>query len=549
MTQQEALDILKLGHNVYLTGSAGSGKTYVLNQYISYLRKHGVDVGITASTGIAATHMNGTTIHSWSGLGIRDRLSPYDLEALEEKRYLWDRIQSARVLIIDEVSMLHHFRLDLVDEICKMFRRNDKPFGGLQVILCGDFFQLPPVSRTGEEIAQFIHRSQCWESMDLKVCYLHEQHRQNDQEFLEVLNAIRANSVSTETLNLLTARFNKEPESAVQPTRLYTHNIDVDVINNAELDKLPGDIHTFAMEERGKPFIVETLKKSCLAPSALRLRKNARVMFVKNNYEAGYVNGTLGTVTDFDEEGWPIVYTASGKRIVASPMPWQITEENKILAEISQVPLRLAWAITVHKSQGMSLDAVEVDLSKSFEKGMGYVALSRVRTLSGLKLLGLNDMALEVNEDILEFDKELQELSEKAQTYINAFSPEQKTALHSNVLELIKPSKRVKKSKVPTHLQTLALIKDKKSLQEIMTQRELTMDTILSHIEKIKKEGISVDLSYFKKEAFTTKKFKKIADAFSVTFEKNGDHRLSPVKEILGDDVSFDELRLARLFL
>ncbi|MCC2631274.1 MAG: ATPase, partial [Candidatus Paceibacter sp.] len=252
MTQQEALDILKLGHNVYLTGSAGSGKTYVLNQYIKYLRDHEVDVGITASTGIAATHMNGMTIHSWCGLGIRDTLSPQDIDAMEEKRYLWTRLQNTKVLIIDEVSMLHHFRLDLIEQICRAFKRNNKPFGGLQVVLCGDFFQLPPVARRGEDPAHFIYHSKTWENMDINICYLHEQHRQKDDDFLQVLNEIRASSVSAETLNLLTARFNKDPETSVRATKLYTHNVDVDAINNAELEQLDGVIHEYMMSEHGR---------------------------------------------------------------------------------------------------------------------------------------------------------------------------------------------------------------------------------------------------------------------------------------------------------
>ncbi len=549
MTQQEALDILKLGHNVYLTGSAGSGKTYVLNQYIKYLKDNEVDVGITASTGIAATHMNGTTIHSWAGIGIRDTLAPQDLDAMEEKQYLWKRFHNAKVLIIDEVSMLHHFRLDLVEQVCRTFKRNNLPFGGLQVILCGDFFQLPPVSRNGEEPANFIYHSRSWETMNVKICYLHEQHRQNDQDFLQVLNEIRASSVSAETLNLLTARFNKKPEVAnVEPTKLYTHNVDVDMINQEALAKLPGDFHEYKMQEFGKDFIIETIKKSCLAPSILRLKKGASVMFVKNNYEAGYANGTLGKIVGFDMSDTPIVETASGKRILASPMDWQIDDGGKQLAMVKQVPLRLAWAITVHKSQGMSLDAVEIDLSKSFERGMGYVALSRVRTLKGLKLLGLNDLALEVHEDVLAFDKELLKLSKETEKELKKFTKAELALLHTKVIELIATKKKL--AKLPTHHYTKLLVKEGKSLKEIAKERAITVDTVIDHIEKLQIEhDDEIDIEYLKKDAFTSARFKKIETAFTESLKKNGDQRLSPVKDILGKGYSYDELRLARLFL
>ena len=147
MLQSEALDILKMGRNVFLTGPAGSGKTHVLNAYVQYLKSHAVYVAVTASTGIAATHLGGQTIHSWSGLGVRDKLTDRDIEDLMERQYLYKRFDRTKVLIIDEVSMLHHFRLDLIEWICRQMKHNEKPFGGMQIILSGDFFQLPPVTR------------------------------------------------------------------------------------------------------------------------------------------------------------------------------------------------------------------------------------------------------------------------------------------------------------------------------------------------------------------------------------------------------------------
>ena len=186
MTQAQALSIMKTGVNVYLTGSAGSGKTYLLNQYISYLREHQISVAITASTGIAATHMNGMTIHGWSGIGIRESLNERDLDAIEEKKYLWNRFQNTKVLIIDEVSMLHHFRLDLVERVVRTMKRNSLPFGGMQVILCGDFFQLPPVSRSGEPDSHFVYRSKAWEDMNEEERYLEKKKNELLAKYLGV---------------------------------------------------------------------------------------------------------------------------------------------------------------------------------------------------------------------------------------------------------------------------------------------------------------------------------------------------------------------------
>lgn len=548
MTQAEALDMLKLGHNVYLTGSAGSGKTYVLNKYIEYLKTNDAPVAVTASTGIAASHMNGQTIHSWSGLGIRSALLDTDLELMEEKRYLWERFQETKVLIIDEISMLHHYRLDLVDRITRFFKRDDRPFGGIQVVLSGDFFQLPPVSRKGEPEALFSYWSESWKALDLKVCYLTESHRHEDQDFISVLNAIRSNTVSEKTLEALRRRYNKNPASSIRPTKLYTHNLDVDAINTVELDKVEGEIFSYAMSERGRPPLVAALKASCLAPEVLKLKKGAQVMFVKNNYDAGYVNGTLGTVVDCTPE-YPIIKTIRGDIINAEPADWSVEEDGKVKANISQVPLRLAWAITVHKSQGMTLDAAEIDLSKSFEKGMGYVALSRVRSLSGLKLMGLNEGALAINEDVLLFDEDLQAQSAKNAPALAKLDRIEKEKMQGNFLDHIRPKNPKKKEKkIDTHIQTKVLILEKLPLEDIAIRRNLKKETVIHHIEILLEEKHDIDIAYIK-ASLSPDRLKQVIEGLKKSFAKNGDYRLAPVRTILGPGFSYEEIRLARLFL
>lgn len=539
MRQKEALDILKMGHNVFLTGPAGSGKTFVLNEYISFLRGNGVAVGVTASTGIAATHMEGYTIHSWSGIGIKDSISGKDIHELLKKKHIKDHVVEAKVLVIDEVSMLHHFRLDLVDEVCRSVREVDLPFGGLQVILSGDFFQLPPISR-GDELAYFVHKSNVWEEMDLKICYLEEQHRQDDDELLRILYDIRTNNVTESTLEPLRLRYRKDVEGGVYPTKLYTHNADVDKINEQELAKLSGEEWVFEMEERGLGVLTDALKKGCLAPETLVLKEGAAVMFVKNNFDEGYVNGSLGVVERFDSEGMPVVRLRNGKTIHVKGDVWMINEDGETLAEIHQLPLRLAWAITIHKSQGMSLDAAEIDLSRSFVPGMGYVALSRVRTLKGLKLMGLNDMARKVSPDVLEHDAVLQKNSVEAAMELRGMSKEDVQKKQEEYMTRLIGQK--KKKRLSTYEQTKRLIEKKYSLEAIADERDMGVDTILSHLEHLKEKGDAIDLDYLKPKAA---RFKKIEAAF----KKSGGSKLTPVRDILGPEYSFDEIRIARLFI
>lgn len=416
MQQKEALTIMKMGYNIFLTGEAGTGKTYLLNNYIRYLKTKRASFGVTASTGIAATHIDGVTIDSWSGLGIRDALTESDINELKDKYHLSKRIKKAKVLIIDEISILHGQRFDAIEHIIRCIRGVNSPFGGLQVILSGDLFQLPPVSPDRHSI-DFIFHSKAWESLDLRVCYLQEPKRQKEEAFLQILNNIRHNKVDNETIQLLSHTININSFPSVY-TKLYTHNVDVDAINHKELEKIDGEKHVYHMTQIGPQKLTDAMKKSCLAPEILELKKEALVMCVRNNYDKGYINGTLGKVIGFNKNGDPIIETDAKNKILIESCAWSITENTKTIAQITQIPLRLAWAITVHKSQGMTLDAAEIDLSKSFVEGMGYVALSRVKSLKGLRLLGFNEMALRVNPQVSEIDRNLHELSDETAKHL-----------------------------------------------------------------------------------------------------------------------------------
>lgn len=504
MTQANALKALKQGYNIFLTGAAGSGKTFVLNKYIEYLKKKRISVAVTASTGIAATHMNGITIHAWSGMGIRSILNEGDLKNIARNAKVRKRLRSAKVLIIDEVSMLHARQLDMVDMICRKFLYKHVPFGGLQVILCGDFFQLPPVTKNGEPPAEYVFASFAWRASGFKVCYLGEQHRQKSDELASVLNSIRTGEVGNREVDLLNTRLGAELAGWVSPTRLFSHNQEVDRVNNLEFAKLPGQAKLYEMRGTGHEQLIETIKAGCLAPESLYLKIGAQVMFVKNNFEEGYVNGTTGVVEGFDEETkMPIVGTASGQRFVAVPETWVIGDEDSVLASVRQVPLRLAWAITIHKSQGMTLDLAEIDLAKAFEFGMGYVALSRVRTMAGLRLLGINDFALKVNPEILAMDRELRLASDEFRTELDKIIEPKKIKAQAKISK-DKASSKDKKPKAYT--------KESKQVEHAKAYQAWTMleDSLLGEMFR---QGLSAEvmsLQFQRNEGAINSRLKKL---------------------------------------
>jgi ATP-dependent exoDNAse (exonuclease V) alpha subunit len=443
MIQDKALRIMKTGANVFLTGEPGSGKTYTINKYVDYLREHDIDHAITASTGIAATHIGGMTIHSWCGIGIKETLNKYDLDKIAASEYISRRVRRTKVLIIDEISMLRAETLSMVDAVCREIKQNGEPFGGIQMILVGDFFQLPPIEKRNREQKQeslieekkerFAYESGAWKRLSPITCYISEQHRQDDESFLSLLLAIRSGTVGEDHQEQIRSRYVKNKNFPENITKLFSHNLDVNRVNNERLLQIEGENFKFDMQSTGSLPLVTALKKGCLSPEVLILKKGAVVMCTKNNQKEHFVNGTLGTVVDFDSSSKnPIIKTKNGRNITITPMDWVVEENGKIKASITQIPLRLAWAMTVHKSQGMSMDAAVMDLSSVFEYGQGYVALSRVRRLDGLYLLGCNEHALKVHPQILKQDSIFQDESREAQKSFGAISPDEIKKMHKN---------------------------------------------------------------------------------------------------------------------
>ena len=646
MRQSSALDILQTGQNVFLTGSAGSGKTYTLNQYINYLRARRVPVAVTASTGIAATHMNGTTIHSWSGIGIKDELSERDLTNLSRKQFLADRLKDTAVLIIDEISMLHAKQLNLVNQVLKHIRKNDKAFGGIQVVVAGDFFQLPPIGSRGESNRdKFAFMSEAWLDAEFHICYLSEQHRQvsaaseGGLDLDDILNQIRRQDVSFEAIAALEATYDQDVD--IKRTRLYTHNLNVNKINDKELAELNGEMMRFEATAIGEDKLVDTLKKTVRTQDELILKVGAKVMFIKNNTELNVSNGTMGELIGFatvkvddspdkakaekdakadakndsstndkaieDEDDiadtklkskskalskkpvtqkMPVVRLNSGREVIAEPEEWIIEDETgEVLASYSQVPLCLAWAITIHKSQGMTLDAAEIDLSRTFELGQGYVALSRLKSLAGLQLLGMNTMSLQLDPLARGADKRFLALSEEAdanyamldaksmseahekfvtqsggtnnKTIIDAYATLQKKRREQQKVSQDKKQKQgnqVADKSDTTLLVTRQLLEESLTIAEIAQTRELAQSTIMRHISELKHQDPNLACDHLRPDDEVMTAVGTAYVAIKVAnnpndFNDDGSAKLRPIYDYLKQNVDYNTIRLALIFI
>ncbi len=572
MNQTIALKILKSGKNVFITGSAGTGKTHLLNNYIQYLRERKVIPTIVAPTGIAASHLNGQTIHSFFALGIQDVIDEPYIGSLLKKKYLILRFSKLKVLIVDEVSMISPEIFSSMDKILRAFKETNAPFGGVQVILSGDFFQLPPVSKN-YNAKKFAWQSSSWKELDLKTCYLEEKFRQDDNQLIHILDEIRSGSISSVSHDILNKRFEKALDIDFVATKLYTHNIDVDRINQEELDKLPSEPRTFNFEGKGSQKNVEKVFKTSLVLETLTLKKDAVVLFIKNNHDLGYVNGTTGMVTGFEEESKrPIVKLASGRSLVVPFEDWSVeNEKGEVVATVTQIPLRLAWAITIHKSQGMTLDAAEIDLSKTFETGQGYVALSRIRNIEGLRLMGLNEMALQVDPLILSIDHRIVGASKRAKAEIEEVSAETLKVLNDNYIEKLggtldievieAEKKKLSSEKViktstpePNHIRTKQLIEGSDTLEMLIERRGMTIGTILKHFALLKEDDATLDLEKFRPDDAFVKRVEEIVadikrEKREEDFTEKGGLRLKPIFTALDEKYSYEEIKLALFYV
>ena len=567
--QNTALNILKTGQNVFLTGSAGTGKTYILNEYIVYLKSRKIYPTIVAPTGIAASHLGGQTIHSFFSLGIKNEIDESFVQNLLDKKYLQVRFSKLKVLVVDETSMVSPFIFSAMDTILKAFKKNSKPFGGIQVILSGDFFQLPPISQS-QDGKRFAWQSPAWRDLDLQTCYLEKKFRQNDDVLISILDEIRSGNISSNTHDALNSRIGISLDTSFKPTKLYTHNLDVDKINNDELHKLSSDSHDFPFTSQGAKSNIEKIFKSSMVQENMILKKDAVVMFIKNNPEKGYINGTTGIVIDFSkDENLPIVKLSNGYTVKVAREDWTIeNDKGSITAKISQLPLKLAWAITIHKSQGMTLDSAQIDLSKTFEVGQGYVALSRIKNIEGLKLIGFNDTALMVDPLILSIDDRIKQASQKAHNAISSLSDEELNRLSkqyikklgglTNTVEIDQEKKglqsktRISRDLADIHLKTQDLIQESNTLEELSEKRDLGIDTIIKHLGIIKEVDQELSIKKYLSDPDISEVITKAIEIIKTTnnkddFNEQGVIKLKPIFEALEKKVSYNDIKLVLL--
>lgn len=402
------INAIRSKHNLCITGAAGTGKSHLLK----IVKEHFPAIHITASTGIAAVNVSGVTIHSWAGIGngtlpLEEILKHINSGPGTKVRR---QIKKAKILAIDEVSMISNKTMDLINSVFKFVRNSEKAFGGMQIILFGDFYQLPPIIKEQDE--DFCFNSDSWQDAEFKIYELTKIYRQYDMKFIQLLNNIRHAALSDEDIELLKTFENKPVPKDINPTILVTHNYQAEEINRQKITELLGQEEAiFNMKTTGKDASINFLKKNCLAQESIILRKGCQVMMLKNTYQKqGIINGSIGIVTGFiGKERFPIVQFANGTKIPITPEEWNVeifNEEKQIketIATIKQIPLTLAWAITIHKSQGMTLDCILCDLSKIFAEGQAYVAISRLKNLDGLYLKGFNPRNLKINPKVREF--------------------------------------------------------------------------------------------------------------------------------------------------
>jgi len=409
--QQTAVNYFLLGENVFISGGAGCGKSYLINFLKNNYSQLGLE--ITASTGISAVNVGGATIHSWAGIGLANQPLEHILENLNSFKFskIKQRIKATNCLIIDEISMISAEVFDLLNQVLQKVRKNPKPMGGLQVLLFGDFLQLPPVNNNKNN-TQYCFNSQTWQDLNLKNVILNESFRQSDAKFVEILNHIRFGNITEDVKQLLNSRIAVNDNSpAIKPTVLTTHNQRADEINQQFLQQIATEAKTFAATYKGNENKIAFLKKNCLAYENLALKVGAQVMMIKNSLQKeGVVNGSIGIVKDFsNKKNYPIVEFANQKSYTIAPETWSIEKINlttkaiEVEASLVQIPLVLAWSITIHKSQGLTLDKIKCDLNYVFDAGQAYVALSRARFLEGVFIDSIDFNKITANKQAIEF--------------------------------------------------------------------------------------------------------------------------------------------------
>jgi ATP-dependent DNA helicase PIF1 len=422
--QKAAFDAVVSGESIFITGPGGTGKSFLLQTLYANYKGYsgGKKLCVTAMTGCAALLLGpwAKTLHSWAGIGLGR--SPVDVivSAITVDKHKKKRWLQTDCLVIDEVSMLTPVLLEYLDAVGRSIRKKDEPFGGIQLVLVGDFYQLPPVSQ--DRTRTFAFESPLWPVVITKTIQLTQILRQKDPAFQQILNEARTGDLTPESYEILEGCKNMSwKRQEIKPTLLFTKNDDVHSINSHQLEKLGGEIHTFTaktskhpprMKENVLQMIVEKLDRDAPYEVELCIKEKSQVMLLTNqDPAAGLVNGSRGVVTGFTSEGYPLVKFLHGPAfpVRIPPASWTSDaeqEDDGVTRE--QIPLRLAYALTIHKAQGASLDSALIDVGPStFEYGQAYVALSRVRSLESLFIYEISPRAFRAHPLVKKFYEKL----------------------------------------------------------------------------------------------------------------------------------------------
>jgi len=392
-TQLEAFELFLSGQSFCLTGPGGTGKSHIIKHIVENCKTSNISCAITAMTGVAASLISGQTLHKWSGLGLMDRRIETMVGIIRNNEQVLDRWTSTQVLVIDEVSMMNQGMFELLHVVFCKIRGNKEFYGGIQVIFCCDFAQLAPIN------GNYAFESPLWQKeLSGNTIYLNQILRQDNPEFIQMLSEIRLGIVSETSRKSLNSRLDKKAEGPIQPTILYPHRKTVEETNNRKLDELKYEKRLFTAKDTKYEFSSKTTKNATSkdtetleerSPKQITLCEQAQVMLSVNiDTEKGLVNGSRGIITGFTG-GNPDVLFDNGKRLTITPNTFECQTQTCIIRRV-QIPLVLAWATTIHKCQGSTLTHAVTDLRDAFCNAQGYVTLSRLKSLDGLYLIGID---------------------------------------------------------------------------------------------------------------------------------------------------------------
>lgn len=401
--QQRALEFILQGKNVFITGGGGTGKTEFIKYYVKHYKSK--NTAITSTTGTSAILIGGTTLHSYLGIGLGKGTMRDIAQKVRKRKYLRDRWINLEILVIDEISMLSAELFDKLEKVARIVRGKYTPFGGIQLILAGDFCQLPCIGSSN-----FCFEAKCWPTTINHVIYLQEILRQTNPEFCRVLSKLRLGDKDKMVKSLINSRIGATLKNSfgIMPTRLFSHNTFVDEVNNNAIETLAATNGSEILEYQRIEYIKKNRKiKHFQAPKTLQLTKNCQVMLIHNlDIPNQLINGSRGIVTNFVEDK-PVVRFMNGQERLIDYHIWELEENNMKLGTVEQLPLKLGYAFSIHKSQGATLDLVEVDLQDIFQAGMGYVALSRVKDLESLSITSIDWSRIDAHPKATKFYKSL----------------------------------------------------------------------------------------------------------------------------------------------